>query len=338
MNIANLITIERHILEQEQLTPSATGELSKLLYQIAFVGKTISREVRRAGLVSILGMTGDENVQGEAVQKLDVIAHEAMVAAFDHTGVLCAMGSEEMENLIPIPTQFDLGKYTLAFDPLDGSSNIDANINIGTIFSVHRKISRGREGRIEDFLQPGYKQVVAGYVMYGSSTMLVYTTGMGVYGFTLDATLGEFLLSHPRITIPPRGKIFSVNMGNYKYWSAGIQKYVDDLMIVDSNRRRPYTSRYIGSLVADFHRTMLYGGIFMYPMDLKDPQKPKGKLRMLYEASPMAMIIEQAGGKAIDGKERILDIQPTELHQRTPLFIGSRDEVDEVAEYIKQYG
>ena len=338
MQLPNLVTIERHILDQERQNPEATGQLSRLLYQIAFVAKVISRNVRRAGLLDILGGTGETNVQGESVQKLDVIAEETMNAAFDHAGVLCCMASEESEGLIPIPPQFDLGKYTLAFDPLDGSSNIAANVNVGTIFSVHRKITPGREGTPDDMLQCGRRQVVAGYVMYGSSTMMVYTTGKGVYGFTLEPMLGEFLLSHPNIQVPQRGNIFSTNMGNYHYWSEGVRKYVDDMMKPDKERGRPYTNRYIGSLVADAHRTLLYGGIFMYPMDLKDPKKPKGKLRMLYEASPFAMIFEQAGGMASNGHENILDVHPKELHERTPVYLGSRDEVMELENYIKNYG
>ncbi len=332
------MTIERHIVDQERQNPEATGQLTRLLYQIAFAAKVISREVRRAGLLNILGTTGSTNVQGEIVQKLDVIAHDSIYQALDHAGVLCCMTSEESDGIIPIPPQFDLGKYTLAFDPLDGSSNIDANVNIGTIFSVHRKITPGREGRVEDLLQPGRKQVVAGYVMYGSSTMMLYTTGKGVHGFTLDPTIGEFMLSHPFIRIPPRGSIYSCNMGNYGYWSAGMKKYVDDVMTIDSDRRRPYSSRYIGSLVADIHRTLIYGGVFMYPLDHRNPKKPAGKLRLLYEASPMAMIIEQAGGGATDGVAPILDIHPTDLHQRTPLIIGSRDEVAEIAECIRKFG
>lgn len=334
----NAITIERHIVDQERANPEATGQLTRLLYQIAFAGKVISREVRRAGLLKILGSTGKKNIQDEVVQILDEIAHKTMYEAFDHAGVLCCMTSEEADDFIPIPSQFDLGKYTLAFDPLDGSSNIDANVNIGTIFSVHRKISSGREGELTDLLQPGRKQVVAGYVMYGSSTMMVYTTGKGVYGFTLDPTVGEFLLSHPKIQIPERGSQFSCNMGNYRYWSEGIRNYVDDLMVVDKDRHRPYSSRYIGSLVADIHRTLLYGGLFMYPLDYKDPQKPSGKLRLLYEASPMAMLLEQAGGAATDGKTPILDIIPTGLHQRVPLIIGSKHEVAEVEASIRKHG
>jgi fructose-1,6-bisphosphatase I len=338
LSTANTITIERHIVDQERANPEATGQLSRLLYQIAFAGKVISREVRRAGLLNILGSTGKTNVQDEVVQILDEIANRTMYEAFDHSGVLCCMASEEADHFIPIPSEFDLGKYTLAFDPLDGSSNIDANVNIGTIFSVHRKISPGRDGGLSDLLQPGRKQVVAGYVMYGSSTMMVYTTGKGVYGFTLDPTVGEFLLSHPKIQIPERGAQFSCNMGNYHYWSPGVRNYVDDLMVADKARRRPYSSRYIGSLVADIHRTLLYGGIFMYPLDYKNPKLPTGKLRLLYEASPMAMLIEQAGGAATTGAQTILDIIPTELHQRVPLIIGSKHEVAEVEESIRVHG
>jgi fructose-1,6-bisphosphatase I len=334
----NVITIERHILDQERQNPEATGQFTRLLGQIAYASKVINREVRRAGLIDILGATGDTNVQGEVVQKLDIIAQQICTDAFDHIGVLCCMTSEEVEDIIHIQPQFDLGKYTMAFDPLDGSSNIEANVNIGTIFSVHRKISPGRDGRAEDLLQPGRRQVMAGYVMYGSSTMMVYTTGKGVYGFTLEPSIGEFLLSHPNIRVPERGHVFSCNMGNYHYWSEGVRKYVDDLTEADHDHGRPYSHRYIGSLVADFHRTLLYGGIFMYPMDYKDMKKPRGKLRMLYEASPMAMIMEQAGGMATNGQTPILDIQPTELHERTPVFLGSREEVVQAGEFIRQYG
>lgn len=338
MQEPNLITIERHILDQERQSPEATGQLTRLLYQIAYAAKVINREVRRAGLIDILGTTGETNVQGETVQKLDRFSQETIYNAMDHIGVLSCMTSEEVDDIITIPPQFDLGKYTLAFDPLDGSSNIAANVNIGTIFSVHRKITMGRDGHHTDLLQPGRRQVVAGYVMYGSSTMMVYTTGKGVYGFTLEQSVGEFLLSHPDIRVPQRGEVYSCNMGNYQYWSPGVQKYVDELTKHDPENGKPYSLRYIGSLVADFHRTLLYGGIFLYPMDFKDGKKPKGKLRMLYEASPMAMIMEQAGGAAVNGTIPILDVEPTDLHERTPLFVGSRHEVAELMNSIKQYG
>jgi fructose-1,6-bisphosphatase I len=331
------VTIERHIIDQQEKHPGATGELTRLLHQIALSAKMITHEVRRAGLLDILGDAGMTNVQDESVQKLDVIADDILYTNLDHAGVLCCMASEERAKIIEIPSQFQCGKYTLAFDPLDGSSNIDANVSVGTIFSVHRKITPGDHGTEEDLLQPGSNQIVAGYVVYGSSTILVYTSGHGVFGFTLEPSIGEFLLSHPNIQIPTRGEYFSVNMGNYHFWSAGVKKYVDYLTTPDKTHGKPYTSRYIGSMVADVHRTLLYGGIFMYPMDLKDPKKPKGKLRMLYEAAPMAKVIEQAGGLATNGKNNLLDIVPRDLHERTPLYVGSRDDVLEVGEYITKY-
>jgi len=334
---AQIITIERHILEQQRGFPQATGEFTYLLYDIALAAKIISREVSKAGLAEILGLTGEENVQGEQVMKMDVFANETLIRMNDHTGRLCAMASEEMTDIIPIPERFPCGKYALVFDPLDGSSNIDMNVSIGTIFSIHRKISPGPRGALEDFLQPGHKQVAAGYIIYGSSTMLVYTVGRGVHGFTLDPSVGEFLLSHPNIKIPTRGKYYSINEGNAHYWSEGIRRYVEHLKMSDKATGRPYSGRYIGSLVADFHRNLLAGGIFMYPADRKDPQKPRGKLRLLYEAAPLALIVQEAGGRASDGQQDILTILPESLHQRVPLFIGSRDDVDKVERFIRQY-
>ena len=319
------ITIERHIIEQQKQFPQATGDFSALLYDIAFAAKIISREVRKAGLVDILGFTGKENVQGEEVQKLDEFADDIIFRAFDHTGRLCCMASEEQEGIIAIPDQFDRGKYVLLYDPLDGSSNIDANVSIGTIFSIHRKITDGDgHGTLEDCLQPGYKQAGAGYVIYGSSTMLVYTAGNGVFGFTLDPSVGEFLLSHNNIRTPKRGKIYSANEGNFMKWEENVKNFVKYLKSSDNDTKRAYSSRYIGSLVADVHRNLLYGGVFLYPADSKNPS---GKLRLLYEANPLAFIVEQAGGYASTGLERILDVQPTELHQRVPLVIGSYDDV-----------
>ncbi len=334
---AQIITIERHILEQQRGFPQATGEFTYLLYDIALAAKIISREVSKAGLVEILGLTGEENVQGEQVMKLDVFANETLIRMNDHTGRLCAMASEEMADIIPIPEHFPCGKYALVFDPLDGSSNIDMNVSIGTIFSIHRKISPGPRGALEDLMQPGHKQVAAGYIIYGSSTMLVYTAGRGVHGFTLDPSVGEFLLSHPNIQIPKQGKYYSINEGNIHYWSEGIRRYVEHLKMPNEATGRPYSGRYIGSLVADFHRNLLAGGIFMYPADRKDPQKPRGKLRLLYEAAPLALIVQEAGGRASDGQQDILAIPPESLHQRVPLFIGSRNDVDEVEHFIRQY-
>ncbi len=326
MSAKGVITIERHIIEAEREFPEATGAFSNILYDLAFSAKMIAREVRRAGLVDILGMTGDVNVQGEEVRKLDEFANEVIFKALDHTGHLCGMASEEVEDFIPISDRFPAGKYCVLFDPLDGSSNIDANVSVGTIFSVHRKVSDHPRGCVEDCLQAGCKQVAAGYIVYGSSTMLVYSTGNGVHGFTLEPSIGEFLLSHPNIRIPQPGqRIYSCNEGNATRWSPEQRRLVEHLKGLDGENPKPFTSRYIGSLVADFHRNLLYGGIFMYPADVKSP---RGKLRLLYEAAPLALIAEQAGGKATDGVQRILDIEPEALHQRTPLFIGTGEFVD----------
>jgi fructose-1,6-bisphosphatase I len=326
-----LVTIERHLLDEQRRHPDASGDLTNLLYDIALAAKIISREVNKAGLVDILGRAECTNASGDEVKKLDVFAHEWIFRAIDHTGRVCVMASEEADEIIPIPDRFPCGKYALLFDPLDGSSNIDANVPIGTIFSIHRKVSKGERGTIEDCLQPGFKQVVAGYVLYGTSTILVYTTGAGVAGFTLDPSLGEFLLSHPEIKTPRRGKIYSVNEQNTAYWDDRTRGYIDWLKQEDKATARPRSSRYIGSLVADFHRNLLYGGLFMYPGSRKDP---RGKLRLLYEASPLAFIAENAGGLATDGHQRILDIVPTELHQRTPLYIGSADDVREAEAFL----
>ncbi len=328
------MTLERHIIEGERQHPGATGELSALLSNLALAAKVISREVNKAGLVDILGFTGDENVHGEKVKKLDMYANDMMIKAMDHGGHLCAMASEEEEDIIHIPTKHRVGKYVILFDPLDGSSNIDANISIGTIFSIYKRLSTdGTPGTLEDCLQPGINQVAAGYVVYGSSTILVYTTGAdhGVHGFTLDPSIGEFLLSHENITTPNKGKIYSINEGNYLYWHPGLKKYIKYLQEEEAATSRPYSTRYIGSMVADIHRNMLYGGIFMYPADSRNPN---GKLRLMYECNPMAMIIEAAGGRAIDGKQRIMEIIPTSLHQRTPIFIGCSDDVTKVEEFM----
>lgn len=332
MSSKGIITIERHIIEAERQHPEATGAFSSILYDIAFAAKMIGKEVRRAGLADILGYTGEVNVQGEEVRKLDEYANEVLFKALDHTGHLCGMASEEVEDFIPIPDKFPTGNYCVLFDPLDGSSNIDANVSVGTIFSVHRKVSEHPRGSLEDCLQPGHRQVAAGYVVYGSSTMLVYTTGNGVHGFTLEPSIGEFLLSHPNMCIPENGqRIYSCNEGNYGKWSAGQRRMVDWMKGADPSNAKPFSSRYIGSLVADFHRNLLYGGLFMYPADAKSPA---GKLRLLYEAAPLAMIAEHAGGKATDGTRRIMDIDPETLHQRTPLFIGTAAYVDLAAKFL----
>ncbi|RPI73414.1 MAG: class 1 fructose-bisphosphatase [Ignavibacteriales bacterium] len=326
------MTLARFITEQERLHPEATGELSQLLHDLSLAAKVISLEVNKAGLADILGFTGDVNVQGEDVKKLDVFAHRMMFNAMDHGGHLCVMASEEEEDIIHIPKKFRVGKYVLLFDPLDGSSNIDANISIGTIFSIFKRCSPdGQPGTLEDCLQEGYKQVAAGYIVYGSSTIMVYTAGHGVHGFTLDPSFGEFLLSQENIRIPKKGNIYSINEGNYLYWHPGLKKYIKWLQEEDKATDRPYTSRYIGSMVADIHRNMLYGGIFMYPADSRNPN---GKLRLMYECNPMSFIVEAAGGRASNGKQRILDIKPSSLHQRTPIFIGCEDDVKMVEKFM----
>lgn len=326
-----VITIERHIIEQEK-AHGGTGDFSSLLRDLTLALKIIYREVSRAGLVDVLGATDRENVQGEIVQKLDEYANEVIFRAMDHGGHLCAMASEENDDIIPIPEKYDCGKYVLLFDPLDGSSNIDVNVTIGTIFSVLKRVTPSGHGTIDDFLQPGYKQVAAGYAIYGSSTMLVYTAGYGVYGFTYDPGVGEFLLSHDNMTIPEHGRIYSVNEGNYHKWSENMRHYIDwAKMDIPEENKKAYSLRYIGSMVADVHRTLLYGGVFLYPADVKSH---KGKLRLLYEANPMSFVLEQAGGKASTGRERILNIQPESLHQRTPLIVGSPKNVEEVERFL----
>ena len=333
MTAKGIVTIERHIIDQERMFPEATGAFSRILSDIAIAAKVISREVNKAGLVEILGEVGAKNVHGENVRKLDVYADEVIYKALDHTGHLCCMASEEHEDILEIPSKFPSGNYALLYDPLDGSSNIDVNVSVGTIFSIHRKVSDHPRGCLEDCLQAGRQQVAAGYVIYGPSTMLVLSVGNGVHGFTLDPSLGEFLLSHPDMQIPQPGqRIYSVNEGNYLNWSEGQRRFVDHLKGLDGENERPFSSRYVGSMVADIHRTLLYGGLFMYPADRRSPN---GKLRLLYECAPMAMIIEAAGGRAITGTMDILDVEPESLHQRVPLYIGSKECVDLAEQFVK---
>jgi fructose-1,6-bisphosphatase I len=331
-----IITIERHILEQQHLHPEATGTLTSILYDIALAGKFIASRTTLAGLGEILGQTGDINVQGERVMKLDVLADQTIYRLNDHTGRLAALASEEHADILPIPDKYPTGKYVLLYDPLDGSSNIDYNASIGTIFSIYRRKSTDGPGTLIDCLQPGRNIVVAGYIIYGSSTMLVYSSGSGVYGFTLDPSIGEFLLSHDNIKIPSEPKYYSVNQGYEKYWQEGVQKFTRHLQGLDGERS-PLSGRYAGALVGDFHRNLLSGGIFYYPADKKDPSNPHGKLRLLYEAAPLAFIAEQAGGYASDGEQSILDIIPEHLHQRTPLFIGNRELVEEAEHFIRKF-
>ena len=320
----SVVTIERFIIEQERLHPEATGQLSGILYDMALAAKMIANKVRSAGLADILGSAENENVQGEVQQKLDVFANETIVKAMDHSGRLCGMASEEEAGIIPIPEKFRCGKYCLMFDPLDGSSNIDVNVPVGTIFSIVQKITRGKNAVMADFLQPGAAQVAAGYVIYGSSTMLVYTTGQGVHGFTLDPSIGEFLLSHPNIRIPAEGRYLSVNDSYEQLWDAQVRQLMRRYRALEGDRKA-LNVRYVGSLVADFHRNLLGGGVFCYPANTKSP---RGKLRLMYEANPLAFVVEQAGGAAIDGSRRIMDVAPSELHQRVPLYIGSKNDVD----------
>ncbi len=326
-------TLERYILDQEREHPEATGELTNVLYDIALAAKLIAAQIRRAGLVNILGAAGADNVQGEAQQKLDVWANETMKNALNHTGRVCAMASEEDEELIPIADGVKPGKYAVLFDPLDGSSNIDVNAAVGTIFSIYQRVSTEGDGELVDLLQPGHRQVAAGYVIYGSSVMMVYSAGHGVHGFTLDPTVGEFLLSNPSMSMPEKGMYYSINESNYHRWSKGIQAVVRGFKGETPDRIERRNSRYIGSLVADFHRNLIKGGVFLYPADNKNPN---GKLRLLYECSPMAFLAEQAGGAAIDGRNRILDLVPEALHQRVPLIIGSRPEVEFVRQMIAE--
>lgn len=334
--LSKLVTIERYILEQQQAFPEATGILTNLLYDIALAAKIIASKTTRAGLAEILGSAGEENVQGEEVQKLDVFAQRTLYRLNDHTGRLAVMASEEVEDIIPIPDRFPTGPYVLVFDPLDGSSNIDMNVSIGTIFGIYRRKTTEGRGALEDVLQPGRSLVAAGYVLYGASTMLVYSTGRGVHGFTLDPAIGEFLLSHPNIKLPDRPKYYSVNQGYQPYWSPGVQAYTEWLQR-DTPEKKGLSLRYIGSLVADFHRNLLSGGVFYYPADSKDPKKSGGKLRLVYEAAPLAFLVEQAGGYASDGVRPILDIEPQKLHQRVPMFIGNRMLVEKAEALIRQH-
>lgn len=322
-------TIERFIYEQQP--EYASGELTSLLYDIALAAKIIAHKTNRAGLIDILGEAGETNVQGEAQQKLDVYAHTIIRQLCDHTGRLCLMVSEEQEEPLTIPEKYKKGHYVLVFDPLDGSSNIDVNVSIGTIFGIFRCLDWSTRGRLEDALQPGRDLVAAGYVLYGASTMLVYTAGDGVHGFTLNPEYGEFLLSHPNMKLPEPPAYYSVNAAYYPRWTPGVRHYFDWLQGRDPDSPK-LSFRYIGSLVADFHRNLLRGGVFAYPGEVR---KPSGKLRLLYEAAPLAFMIEQAGGYASDGRGPIRDIKPTTLHQRVPLYVGSRSLVERVEEFVR---
>lgn len=331
------ITVTEHLLLHQKQVPMATGRFTRLFNELILSAKIIQREVSKAGLLDVLGFTGDINVQGEEVKKLDEFANRVLIHRLSRCGALCAMASEENADIIEIPHGLPTGDYFVIFDPLDGSSNIDANVSIGTIFSIYRRKSPSETQLLSaDILQKGAEQVAAGYILYGSSCMMVFTTGDGVNGFTLDPSVGEFLLSHPNIRVPEQGKIYSVNEGYYHYWDKPTLDVLAHFKAAAVTNRKPYSLRYIGSLVSDFHRNLVYGGIFLYPSDNRDPSKPGGKLRLMCEAAPMAFIVEQAGGMAIDGYRRILDITPDHLHQRVPLFIGSRKDVEKVQEIYAQ--
>jgi fructose-1,6-bisphosphatase I len=330
-----VLTLDEFTIQQLRLFPLATGELSGLLRDIGLAAKRVNVEVNKAGLVDILGDAGAINVQGEDVKKLDVFANNLFMGALRH-GISCAgIGSEEIDDFIAFDDEVSRqSKYVCLFDPLDGSANIDVNVSIGTIFSVYRRVTAiGSVAETADFIQQGIKQVAAGYIVYGSSTMLVYATRRGVNGFTLDQSIGEFCLSHPDMKCPEQGKIYSVNYGNLSQYPEGVKKYTESCQMKNESNGGPYTQRYIGSMVADVHRNLIKGGIFMYP---GTTGKPQGKLRLLYECNPFAFIIEVAGGKATDGKQRILDVKPESLHQRSPLFIGSKGMMEELETYLNE--
>ncbi|MFM6953913.1 MAG: class 1 fructose-bisphosphatase [Sphingobacteriaceae bacterium] len=329
-------TLGQFIIEKQNDFPYAKGELSRLLRDIGIAAKIVNREVNKAGLVNILGDAGSTNIQGENQKKLDVYANEQFIAALSSGGECCIVASEENDDLVRIDSAVSKdAKYIVAIDPLDGSSNIDVNVAVGTIFSIYRRVTKEGPAQLSDVLQPGTEQVAAGYIVYGSSTMLVYTTGKGVNGFTLDPSIGEFCLSHPNLKIPTSGTIYSINEGNYVHFPDGVKKYIKYCQVEDTASKRPYTSRYIGSMVADVHRSIIKGGIFIYPTT---SSAPNGKLRLVYECNPMAFIIEQAGGKATNGFQRILELPVTDLHQRSAIFIGSADMVVQAENFMKGVG
>lgn len=330
------VTLGEFVIQKQHEYPGATGDLSQIFGAIKLAAKLVHREINKAGIADILGDAGRQNVQGESQQMLDIYANEKFKAALAARGLVCGLASEEEESYVEFnQPQHKGSKYIVLIDPVDGSSNIDVNVAVGTIFSIYKRVSAVDDVVQEsDFLQPGTEQVAAGYVIYGSSTMLVYTTGNGVNGFTFDPSIGVFYLSHPDMEIPKDGKIYSVNEGNYVKFPGGVKQYIKYCQCQDPNTNRPYTSRYIGSLVADFHRNLLKGGIFIYP---SYAGHPKGKLRLLYEGNPIAFLAEQAGGKASDGENRILAIKPGELHQRTPLFVGSENMVNKAEDFMKHF-
>ncbi|SMO55172.1 class 1 fructose-bisphosphatase [Gracilimonas mengyeensis] len=327
-----LITLEEYIIHAQNKFPGATGELSQLLRDIGLAAKIISREVNKAGITNILGLEGSENVHGENVKKLDLFANEQLISALSRSNITCMVISEENEGLVRLSA--DAGKYIVFMDPLDGSSNIDVSLSIGSIFSIYMRPEGKHKLTDQDALQPGVKQVAAGYVLYGSSTVLAYTTGLGVRIFTLDPSIGEFILSQRDVKIPDYGNIYSADEGSYNFWDPGLKQYVKYCQQIDADTGRPYKARYVGCMAADVHRTLMQGGIFMYP---DSTRYPNGKLRLMYECNPLSFIIEQAGGMAIDGKGRIMEIQPQAIHECTPVYIGSKKNVEKLKEFIDQY-
>lgn len=328
-----LVTLEEFIIQAQNRFPGATGELSQLLRDISLAAKIISREVNKAGITNILGYDGSKNIHGESVKKLDLFADNQLISALERSGITCMVISEENDGIVKLSSSG--GKYIVYMDPLDGSSNIDVNVSIGSIFSIYMREPRFDNSlREEDALQPGDKQVAAGYVLYGSSTTLSYTTGLNVSLFTLDPSLGEFILSDRKVQIPEHGKIYSINEGSYNSWDLGLKKYIKYCQEDDPDSGRPYSARYIGSMVADLHRTLIKGGIFIYPHSKK---YPNGKLRLMYECNPLSFIIEQAGGMATDGHQRIMEIQPKAIHQQTPIYIGSKENVSQVMDFLHEF-
>jgi len=333
--MANKVTLTQFLMEQQRGLPDASGTFTLLLNNIATACKEISHKVNRGNLIGVLGSADSENVQGEVQKKLDIITNDIMVRALNWTGHLAGMASEEEDTIIAIPGQYPKGKYLVLFDPLDGSSNIDINLAVGTIFSILR-CREGVEPEVEDFLRKGTEQVCAGFVLYGPSTMMVLTTGHGVNGFTLDQDIGEFILTHANMTIPEQTKEFAINMSNQRFWEPPVQRYIEEcLQGEDGPRQKNFNMRWIASMVAEVYRILTRGGVFLYPYDLRDPSKP-GKLRLMYEANPMAFIIEQAGGLCSTGRQRTLDIKPTGLHQRVPVILGSKEEVERIVNYHQQ--
>ena len=328
-----LVTLEEFIIQAQNRFPGATGELSQLLRDISLAAKIISREVNKAGITNILGYDGSKNIHGESVKKLDLFADNQLISALERSGITSMVISEENDGIVKLSST--RGKYIVYMDPLDGSSNIDVNVSIGSIFSIYMRESRfDNSVRDEDALQPGNKQVAAGYVLYGSSTTLAYTTGLNVSLFTLDPSLGEFMLSNRKVKIPDHGKIYSINEGSYNSWELGLKKYIKYCQEDDEETERPYSARYIGSMVADLHRTLIQGGIFIYPHSKK---YPNGKLRLMYECNPLSFIIEQAGGMATDGNQRIMDIVPKAIHEQTPIYIGSKENVSHVMDFLHEF-